>query len=172
MKQRWSKGGIRVFSILMLLLTGACATRTVVASGAGPSPRLAEIDEGAPIRVRRIGGMWTEGRARGFAAGRPLVVSAGDTLVITCADDVQLRDPSERNHGVLGAIVGLGIGSVIVASGCGGQSYCGEENPTPILTAIAGWLIGRTDREVRYREIARHDCPARGGTEPAPHREE
>jgi hypothetical protein len=148
-----------------LTVTAGCTARTVVETAPSPAPRMSEIADGSAVRLRHADTVWIEGRASAFSGIRPAIVTAsGETVAVTCADELQVRDPIIPHRGTAGAISGLLIAGVAVSIGCAGQRYCGEENPLPALAAIAGYFVGRSFRTVRYLPLDRIECAARGAT--------
>jgi hypothetical protein len=158
----------RLLAVLFagLAASAGCTSRTVVETGPSPAPRMSEIADGSVVRLRHADTVWIEGRASAFSSTRPAIVTAGgETVAVTCADELQVRDPVDTHRGTAGAISGLLIAGLAVSIGCAGQRYCGEENPLPALAAIDGYFVGRGIRTVRYQPLDRIEC-AVGKTAP------
>ena len=94
------------------------------------------------------------GRSLGWQTTAPRVITPrGDTIVVPNASKMSVKAKGKTGHPLAGAIVGWAIGVGAVVSTCDGKRmHCGEQDPTPLLTAGVGALIGatiRTDRWVR-----------------------
>jgi len=105
-----------------------------------------------------------EGLALDWQRGRPkLVTERGDTLVIPDASRLEVRLREKASHPTAGAVIGWAIGVGISYATCPApKRRCGEEDPTPMLTAGLGALIGskvKTDWwvGVRWDAPTRHE---------------
>ena len=97
-----------------------------------------------------------EGRALDWRSDAPKLITArGDTVVIPRGATMSVRLKQKAGHAVAGAILGAVVGVVIELANCPGDwGICGEENPTELLMAGVGALIGnaiKTDHWVRVR---------------------
>jgi hypothetical protein len=98
----------------------------------------------------------TSGRALGWQRRSPRVVTArGDTVVVPPGAMLDVRLNRKAGHPVAGAIIGGIIGVGIEYANCPEpKTYCGEEDPTELLVAGLGAIIGnliKTDHWIRVR---------------------
>ena len=96
------------------------------------------------------------GRSLGWRTIAPRVITPrGDTLVVPNASKMSVKAKGKIGHPLAGAVVGWAVGTGVMVAHCGKlMSYCGEQDPTPLLSAGLGALLGatiRTDRWVRLR---------------------
>jgi hypothetical protein len=94
------------------------------------------------------------GRSLGWQTTEPRVITPrGDTLVVPDASRMSVKAKGKTGHPLAGAVVGWAIGVGISLATCDEpRTHCGEQDPTPLLSAGLGALIGatiRTDRWVR-----------------------
>ena len=96
------------------------------------------------------------GLSLGWQLRAPRVVTAtGDTVVVPAGAqlEVRLRAPGRRT--TFGAAIGYLVGVGVSVANCPPpKRYCGEQDPTPILGAGLGALLGaafRTEQWVRVR---------------------
>ena len=117
------------------------------------------VPDGARVRIRLlIDGKRHAGQALGWGAGTPRVVTAkGDTVVVGPHDRREVGAGRTANRAWQGLIVGLLVGNLSNAP-CFGERTCGEQNPIPFVTSIAGVLIGRNMRRERWVHVP--DGPA------------
>lgn len=123
---------------------------------------VSHVPDSAPVRFtpreasREIRERTTKGRALDWQRGTPkLITPRGDTIVIPHDATMGVRLKQKTGHGVAGAIFGAIIGVGVEIANCPSDwQYCGEENPTELLFAGIGALIGsaiKTDHWIRVR---------------------
>ena len=124
-----------------LLAISGCAS-----GGVRWQPSLAsDVPDSTPVRFAPNR---SEPRVTGLALdwqrGRPKVVTErGDTVVVPDASLLQVRLREKASHPTAGAIIGWTIGVGISYATCPApKRYCGEEDPTPLLSTGLGALIG------------------------------
>ena len=106
---------------------------------------VSQVPDSTPVRFAPSR---NEPQVAGFALdwqrGRPkLVTERGDTVVIPDASLLEVRLRKKASHPTAGAIIGWAIGVGISYATCPApKRYCGEEDPTPLLTTGLGALIG------------------------------
>lgn len=95
------------------------------------------------------------GRSLGWQSADPRVITPrGDTLIVPRGTQLSVKAKGKTGHPLAGALVGWAVGIGIMLANCGEVTYCGEQDPTPLLSASAGALIGatiRTDRWVKLK---------------------
>ena len=117
------------------------------------TPARYRVDSHAPI-VRGLAVNWMSGDPR-------LLTPRGDTLTIPPGArlDVQLRQKS--GHGVAGAVVGFLAGVAVSYAYCPPpKDYCGEEDPTPLLGASLGAVVGSLFKSYPWVQVRRDGPPA------------
>jgi hypothetical protein len=140
-------------SAAALLLLSACAGATT-----RWQPSLAsQVPDSTPVRFAphagepRITGLavdWERGQLR-------VITERGDTVIVPDGSAIEVRLREKARHPTAGAIIGWAFGVAISYAACPPpKKYCGEEDPTPLLAAGLGALIGdrvKTDWWVRVR---------------------
>ena len=104
-----------------------------------------QVPDGTEVRYRERSNASTAriGRALGWSSETPRMVTArGDTVVIPTGAQLEVRVNNPDRHTNFGAVVGYVAGIFAALSTCGPESYCGEDNPAPLLGAIVGALVG------------------------------
>ena len=94
-----------------------------------------------------------EGKAIGWEAGRlRMVNAAGDTIAVPDSALLEVKLKEKEGHPLMGGIIGVAAGIVATYATCPPpKKYCGEQNPTPLLGAALGALVGswfKTDKWV------------------------
>jgi hypothetical protein len=140
-------------SAAALLLLSACAGATT-----RWQPSLAsQVPDSTPVRFAphagepRITGLavdWERGQLR-------VITERGNTVIVPDGAAIEVRLREKARHPTAGAIIGWAFGVAISYAACPPpKKYCGEEDPTPLLAAGLGALIGdrvKTDWWVRVR---------------------
>jgi hypothetical protein len=84
-----------------------------------------------------------------------VITGRGDTVIVPDGSALEVRLREKARHPTAGAIIGWALGVAISYAACPPpKKYCGEEDPTPLLAAGLGALIGdrvKTDWWVRVR---------------------
>lgn len=118
---------------------------------------VSQVPDSMPVRFSPDrNGKPTVGRSLGWQRGSPkLVTSRGDTVRVPAGSLTAVRLDRKAGHPVAGAIIGAIIGVGVELANCPSEwQYCGEENPTELLFAGLGALVGaaiKTDNWVRVR---------------------
>jgi len=137
----------------MCLVVSACGRTTfrwqpsLVTHVPDSTPVRFALDRGTPRTV---------GRSLDWRLGRPRVVTTrGDTVVVPQGATLEVKLKDKANRAVAGAIIGFVAGAGLSYALCDPpKTHCGEEDPTQLLTAGLGALIGsaiKTDHWVRVR---------------------
>ena len=143
--------------VTVVLLTGCHPTYRWQPSIVSQVPDNTPVRFTLPSASREIRGATTVGRSLGWQSNAArLVTSRGDTVLIPRAATLAARLKNKTGHPVAGAIVGAVIGVGVEIANCRSEnlSICGEENPTELLFAGAGALIGaliKTEKWIRVR---------------------
>jgi hypothetical protein len=136
-----------------LVLLAACARATV---SWHPS-LVSHVPDSAHVRVAlRTDEPPVRGVALDWQRQRPRMITApGDTIVVPegAKLEVRLREKGSRatSGGVIGYLLGVGVSYAYCPPP---KSHCGEQDPTPLLVAGLGALIGsrfKADQWVRVR---------------------
>lgn len=106
---------------------------------------VSQVPDSTPVRFApsrnepRVAGL-----ALDWQRGRPkLVTERGDTVVIPDTSVLEVRLREKASHPTAGAIIGWAVGVGVSYITCPApKRYCGEEDPTPLLAAGLGALIG------------------------------
>jgi hypothetical protein len=98
----------------------------------------------------------TSGVALDWPSGRLRVItSRGDTIVVPPGSALEVRLKDKATHPIAGTIIGWAVGVAVSYAACAPpRTYCGEEDPTPLLGLGLGALIGsriKTDWWVRVQ---------------------
>ena len=127
-------------------LLGLCSVATACASTRiiwRPN-RAADVPDGTEVRylddAQRV---QMSGRALGWTSDAPRIIAPlGDTVVIPrrAQLEVKVAEPERRTRA--GAIVGYVAGILVTVGSCGGERYCGEQNPIPALAVLVGAIAG------------------------------
>lgn len=138
----------------ILLLGAACGNATVTWR---PS-LLSHVPDSTAVRWNpQTGEPRVRGRSLGWQHGAPRVVTdTGDTVMIARgAGRLEVRLREKKRQGVIGAVIGWAVGVGVMYATCDPpRTYCGEQNPSPLLGAGLGALIGsmfKADDWVRVR---------------------
>lgn len=104
------------------------------------------------------------GLALDWERGRPRVMTgSGDTVVVPKGSLLEVRLKEKASHPVWGAVIGWALGVAVSYATCPPpKRYCGEEDPSPLLGAGLGALVGarvKTDWWVGVRWDSTHDAP-------------
>ena len=146
---------LRAMPAAGLLLCSACTHRRPETAAGAP----VAVAEGSAVRLRVVDGSWRDGRATTWTAGRARVVpAAGDTVAVACDMEVETPLAERGDNRWQGALVGMLAGWLELALSCGGQQYCGEENPIPALTVITGYFVGRNIPRTQYLAVPVPGC--------------
>jgi len=106
---------------------------------------VSQVPDGTPVRYRIdsntpfVGGLavgWTQNTPR-------IATSRGDTVDVPpgVGLDVRLREKSGK--ATMGAVIGFVTGVIVSYATCAEpKTHCGEEDPTPLLGAGIGALVG------------------------------
>lgn len=142
-----------VTSVAFVLATWSCAS-----GGVKWRPSLAShVPDSTWVRFAgHIGDPPVTGRAVGWERGRlRVIIAAGDTVVVPSGSALEVRLNEKAGHTTAGVIAGWALGVAISYATCPPpKKYCGEQDPTPVLAAGLGALIGarvKTDQWVRVR---------------------
>ena len=108
--------------------------------------RFVPVEGQRPVTARSLGWQTTEPR---------VITPRGDTLRVPAGARVAVKAKGKTGHPLAGALVGWAVGTGIMLAHCGQLvSYCGEQDPSSLIGASIGALIGatiRTDRWVRLK---------------------
>jgi hypothetical protein len=106
--------------------------------------QVSEVPDGTPVRfLARPAIDPTFGRAVGWASSSPrLVTFRGDTIAIPVGARVDVKVANPDRHTNAGAILGYIAGTLSIAANCRGRKYCGEQDPSAMLGAIVGGIMG------------------------------
>jgi hypothetical protein len=116
-------------------------------------PRLVtQIPDGREVRYRiqPNGSTAVVGRALGWASGTPrIVTSRGDTVIVPAGARIEFKVDHPDSHAKAGGVVGWLLAIAAMQANCIKQDikYCGEQDPTPVLGAFIGGVIGSLMRE-------------------------
>jgi hypothetical protein len=108
------------------------------------------VEDGKEVRYRVTpnGGTAVVGRAVDWWRGTPrLVTSQGDTVVIPTGARIEAKVDHPDNHAKGGAVLGWLVAGVAMYARCGGEKYCGEQDPTPLIGIVLGGIIGSLIKE-------------------------
>jgi len=151
---RAQKNGLSALWIAMsLLLLAACGGTAIRWQPSVAS----QVPDSTFVRfARATGEAPTSGVALDWSSGRPRVITpGGDTIVVPEGSALEVRLKDKATHPTAGAIVGWAVGVAVSYAACAPpRTYCGEEDPTPLLGAGLGALIGsriKTDWWVRVQ---------------------
>ena len=87
------------------------------------------------------------GSALGWDRGHPsIVLQNGDTAAVPTGAQLEVKLRQKKAHPYSGAAIGWAASVAVMLANCGGQKYCGEENPIPLLGTVIGWFAGRAVR--------------------------
>ena len=146
-----------ILSLLVILLATGCAKATF-----RWQPSLtSQVPDGTPVRFKVARGEpRASGQALDWQRGAPRVITPrGDTVSVPDTAFIQVRLKNKTNHAVAGAIAGFVVGVGVSWATCAPpKTHCGEQDPTPMLAAGLGALIGslfKADHWVRVRWDAR-----------------
>jgi hypothetical protein len=125
----------------VLVLSG-CASRQVVYWRPHVVP---QVPDSTPVRYRVDSNTpFVRGVAVDWTRNTPRIVTArGDTVVVPPGVrlDVRLREKSGK--ATMGAVIGFVAGVIASYAACPEpRTHCGEEDPTPLLGAGVGALVG------------------------------
>ena len=97
-----------------------------------------------------------------WMSGDPrLLTPRGDTLTIPADARLDVRLRQKSGHGVAGAVVGLLAGVAVSYAYCPPpKDYCGEEDPTPLLGASLGAVVGSLFKSYPWVQVRRDGPPA------------
>src|SRR5262249_10681857 len=101
----------------------------------------------------------TVGRSMDWQLGRPSVVTTrGDTVVVPHGATLEVKLKDKANHAVAGVVIGLVVGAVLEYALCDPpKTHCGEEDPTQLLTAGLGALVGSAIKKDHWVRVRWHD---------------
>jgi hypothetical protein len=107
------------------------------------------------IRAERV---IVTGRSLDWERGTPqLITRRGDTLTIPPIATLEVRLRERTNRAIAGGVIGFLAGVVTSYVSCPPpKRYCGEQDPTPLLGATLGALIGsriKSDWWVRVKRV-------------------
>lgn len=125
----------------VLVLSG-CASRQelswrphVVSQVPDSTPVRYRVDSNTPF-VRGVALDWTRKTPR-------IVTARGDTVVVPPGVGLDVRLREKRGKATMGAVIGFVAGVIASYATCPEpKTYCGEEDPTPLLGAGVGALVG------------------------------
>ncbi|HUQ84346.1 MAG TPA: hypothetical protein VM076_24550 [Gemmatimonadaceae bacterium] len=143
----------RFVSVVALLMLAACHRATY----RWQPTLVSQVPDSMTVQFRAPNESKTViGRSLGWQTMKPRVITPrGDTLVVPDASRMSVKAKGKTGHPLAGALIGWAVGTGVMLAHCGQlMSYCGEQDPTSLLTAGAGALIGatiRTDRWVRLK---------------------
>ena len=132
-----ARGGI----VILVLVTACMPPRPTTIPR-----RVTDVRDSSVVRFSPGPGQpFTYGQALDWAGATPrILTSRGDTLPVPLDARLEVRLPERRAHPVAGVVIGWAIGVVVSYASCPPpKRYCGEEDPTPLLGAAIGWLVGR-----------------------------
>lgn len=135
------------------LLTVACGRTTVQWR---PS-LVSHVPDSTPVRfTRQVGRPRVQGVSLDWQRGSPrLVTPAGDTIVVPDTARLEVRLRERKSRAIPGSLIGWGVGIGVMYATCPSpKRTCGEQDPTPLLFAGLGALIGsrfEADDWVRVR---------------------
>ena len=143
--------------VSMLLLT-ACAPAVITWR---PSV-VSQVPDNTPVQFDSPGSgeKPTRGVAVGWQRGQPRVIDQrGDTVLIPEDARLQVRLRKKSNNAPIGGLVGFVIGAAVAYNGCQDSGRtCAQDDPTPLLAATAGALIGSAIRSYPWVTVKR-DAP-------------
>ena len=141
-----------------LLLLTACAPAVITWR---PSV-VSQVPDNTPVRVDSPGSgeKPTRGVAMGWQSGQPRVINQrGDTVLIPDGARLQVRLKKKSNNAPIGGLVGFVLGAGVAYNRCQDRGRtCGQGDPTPLLAATVGALIGSTIRSYPWVTVKR-DAP-------------
>ncbi len=124
-----------------LIVLSACANGTI-----RWQPSLAsQVPDSTWVRfARHRGEAPVPGLALDWYRGRPSVITErGDTVLLPEGSTLEVKLKEKASHPTAGGIIGWLLGAGISYAACPPpKKYCGEEDPTPLLAAGLGALIG------------------------------
>ena len=141
--------------IVVLALLVACIGCTGRTTFRWQPTLVSQVPDSMTVRfVPASGEKPVTGRSLGWQSGQPRVINTrGDTLTVSTGSRVSVKAKGKVGHPLAGAVIGWGIGIGISRATCDGlRMHCGEQDPTPLISASLGALIGaviKTDRWVR-----------------------
>jgi hypothetical protein len=117
---------------------------------------VSQVPDSTTVRfVAEPGRPPTQGLALDWQRGRPKVITGRDTIAMPAGAALEVRLAGKFGHPTAGGIIGGALGAGVSYSLCPSpKRYCGEQDPTPLLAATVGALIGgriKTDRWVGVR---------------------
>jgi hypothetical protein len=106
--------------------------------------------------VRGVGEPSISGLALEWQNGHPRVITErGDTVIVPEGSTLAVRLKEKQTHANAGAVIGWALGVALAYAACPPpRSFCGEEDPTPLVAAGLGAFVGskvRTDWWVDVR---------------------
>lgn len=115
---------------------------------------VSQVPDSTPVRFVRSGEKPIEGVALGWQSGRPRMLGQhGDTVLIPEDARLQVRLRKRAGNAPIGGLVGFVIGIGIAKARC---PDCVENtDPTPLLAATVGALIGATIRSYPWVTVKR-----------------
>jgi hypothetical protein len=124
---------------------------------------VSQVPDSTPVRYRVDSNTPTvRGLAVNWMSGDPrLLTPRGDTLTIPAEARLDVRLRQKSGHGVTGAVVGFLAGVAVMYAYCPPpKEYCGEEDPTPLLGASLGALVGSLFKSYPWVQVRRVGPPA------------
>jgi hypothetical protein len=118
---------------------------------------VSHVPDSTPVRfTRRAGEPRVQGRALDWQRAVPRVVTAtGDTIVVPDSARLEVRLREKKSRATFGGVIGWAVGVGVMYANCPSpKRTCGEQDPTPVLVAGLGALIGsrfKADDWVRVR---------------------
>ena len=125
----------------VLLLSGCASGQTVHWR---PS-LVSHVPDGTPVRYRVDSNTpFVRGLALDWTRKTPRIVTArGDTVVVPAGVGLDVRLREKSGKATMGAVVGFVAGVIASYATCPEpKTHCGEEDPTPLLGAGVGALVG------------------------------
>jgi hypothetical protein len=116
-----------------------------------------QVPDSTPVRfVTQRSEPRVTGRALDWERRRPrLITLRGDTVLVPEGARLEVRLKEKTTRAVAGAVVGFVVGVGVMYSTCAApRRYCGEQDPTPMLAAGLGALVGsriKADQWIRVR---------------------
>jgi hypothetical protein len=130
------------FVLFAAVLLSGCASGQVVSW----RPRVvSQVPDSTPVRyrvdshtpfVRGLAVDWTRNTPR-------IAIPRGDTIVVPAGVGLYVRLREKSGKATMGAVIGFVAGVIASYATCPEpKTHCGEEDPTPLLGAGVGALVG------------------------------
>lgn len=140
---------------VVLLFVAACGRRATLEWR--PS-LVSQVPDSTPVRIS-VGPerTTTQGLAWDWQRGRPRVITARrDTVLVPDNAILRVRLRKKSGHAIEGLFIGWAVGVGVSYAQCPEpKRYCGEQDPTPVLGAGLGALVGSAIRTYHWVRVRR-----------------